>query len=121
MVGDGGSHGISGGQRKRVSIGMELVADPAVLMLDEPTSGLDSATSVQILRELARTARNASVAVAAVVHTPPKAAFETFDDLVLMATGGGVVYAGARLAASDYFAARGFDAAAKRCALGMGC
>ena len=49
QIGDAETRGISGGQRKRVNIGMELVADPTVLFLDEPTSGLDSTSSFEIL------------------------------------------------------------------------
>jgi len=48
-IGDGMKRGISGGQKKRVSIGMELVANPALLILDEPTTGLDSTTSMEIV------------------------------------------------------------------------
>ncbi len=52
--GEGGTAGISGGQRKRVNIGYELVAYPKILFLDEPTSGLDSTTSLSIGRSLER-------------------------------------------------------------------
>lgn len=51
LVGDETTRGISGGERKRVNIGIELAADPSILLLDEPTSGLDSAGSMQVRRE----------------------------------------------------------------------
>ena len=52
VIGDEKKRGISGGQRKRVNVGMEMVADPSVLFLDEPTSGLDSTTSYDLVAAL---------------------------------------------------------------------
>lgn len=52
--GSGRIRGVSGGERRRVTIGMELVTDPAILVLDEPTSGLDSFTAVNLIRTLRR-------------------------------------------------------------------
>lgn len=52
MVGDSFNRGISGGEKKRVSIGIELVSDPNLLFLDEPTTGLDSSTALDIIKEL---------------------------------------------------------------------
>ncbi len=48
LIGDETTRGISGGQRKRVNIGIEMAADPCIILLDEPTSGLDSAGSLQV-------------------------------------------------------------------------
>lgn len=50
--GSGGVRGVSGGERRRAAIGMELVIDPAVLLLDEPTSGLDSFTALKFMQSL---------------------------------------------------------------------
>lgn len=52
MIGDEEVRGISGGQRKRVNVGLELVADPVMLFLDEPTSGLDSTSSKMVISAL---------------------------------------------------------------------
>mmetsp|Transcript_59762 Transcript_59762/g.146702 ORF Transcript_59762/g.146702 Transcript_59762/m.146702 type:complete len:251 (-) Transcript_59762:3446-4198(-) len=75
IIGDEIQRGISGGQRKRVNVAMELVADPSLLALDEPTSGLDSTTSYSLtetLHSLAKTGVN----VAAVLHQPKNEIFE---------------------------------------------
>ena len=68
-IGDEEARGISGGQRKRVNIGMELVADPTVLFLDEPTSGLDSTSSRDVTRALHRVSRR-GLTVILVLHQP---------------------------------------------------
>ncbi|KAG0371049.1 hypothetical protein BGZ54_000967 [Gamsiella multidivaricata] len=107
-VGDAEKRGISGGQRKRVNIGMELVTDPSILFLDEPTSGLDSSTSGDVCRLLKSIARKKGLTVAAVIHSPSPVAFDQFDDLLLLGHGGRVVYHGPRTEASAYFAAIGF-------------
>jgi ABC-type multidrug transport system ATPase subunit len=68
IIGDEETRGISGGQRKRVNIGMELVASPSILFLDEPTSGLDSSTSMDVCQRLKEIAQEANIIVAAVIH-----------------------------------------------------
>ncbi|KAG2488029.1 hypothetical protein HYH03_013335 [Edaphochlamys debaryana] len=108
MIGDAaaGIKGISGGQKRRVSMGIELVKDPRVLLLDEPTSGLDSETALQVavtMRQLARQGRT----VMATLHQPSSDMGEMFDDLVLMA-GGRAVYVGPWGAATDFFGRNGF-------------
>jgi len=61
--------GISGGERKRVSIGYELITEPSLLLLDEPTSGLDSSTALRIILLLKNEARR-GVAVLTTIHQP---------------------------------------------------
>ena len=76
--------GVSGGERKRTSIGVELITDPNLIFLDEPTTGLDSftATSVmEILRDLARSGRT----IVSTIHQPNSDIFEMFDRLMLLA------------------------------------
>ncbi|KAJ3014597.1 hypothetical protein HKX48_005071 [Thoreauomyces humboldtii] len=109
IVGDEVTRGISGGQRKRVNIGMELVAAPVCLMLDEPTSGLDSATSFEVCKLLHTIAREQRMTIAAVVHSPSPTAFEQFDDLLLLGKGGRTVYMGPRDRAAKYFESIGFE------------
>lgn len=69
LVGTVEKRGISGGQRKRVNVGLEMVMEPSLLLLDEPTSGLDSASSQLLLRALRREALE-GVSVCLVVHQP---------------------------------------------------
>jgi ABC-type multidrug transport system ATPase subunit len=108
IIGDEEERGISGGQRKRVNIGMELVAEPSVLFLDEPTSGLDSSTAYDVCFNLRHIARQQGLTVAAVVHSPSPATFKQFDDLLLLGKGGKVIYMGPREKAGEYFKACGF-------------
>jgi ABC-type multidrug transport system ATPase subunit len=108
IVGDEAKRGISGGQRKRVNIGMELVAEPSVLFLDEPTSGLDSSTALEVCTLLRRIAERRKLTVAAVIHSPSPSAFAQFHDLLLLGKGGQVVYMGPRDGAVHYFEECGF-------------
>lgn len=77
---------LSGGERKRLSIALELVADPTIFFLDEPTSGLDEVTAAQcirLLRDLAKQDRT----VICTLHQPSGAIFELFDNIYLLAQG----------------------------------
>lgn len=105
-IGSADERGLSGGQRKRVSIGLELLTNPAVLLCDEPTSGLDAkmaADVVAILRQLSRRGRT----VVATIHQPSFQLFSAFDELLLLRAGR-VAYAGAISAAAAHFEAAGF-------------
>lgn len=94
QIGDERMRGISGGERKRVNIAMELVGFPSILLLDEPTSGLDSSTSVDLCALLRNLAKNEMLTIAAVIHSPPQGAYMQFDDLLLLEKGGRVGYHG---------------------------
>lgn len=85
-IGDERTRGVSGGQRKRVNIGIELVADPKVLFLDEPTSGLDSTTATSLCSTLKKIASIRQMTIAAVIHQPSLSSFLEFDDLLLLGT-----------------------------------
>ncbi|KAI8905545.1 P-loop containing nucleoside triphosphate hydrolase protein [Gorgonomyces haynaldii] len=108
VIGDEETRGISGGQRKRVNIGMELVAEPSVLFLDEPTSGLDSSTSYEVCANLRQIAEQQGLTVAAVIHSPSPATFKQFHDFMLLGKGGHVVYIGPREGCVEYFKKIGF-------------
>jgi ABC-type multidrug transport system ATPase subunit len=109
IVGSVEKRGISGGQKKRVNIGLELVADPDVLFLDEPTSGLDSTSSEIILaalKELSRLGRT----IIMVIHQPRYSIFASMDNVIFLGTGGKTVYSGSPIDATDYFEMLGFYA-----------
>ncbi|KAL0303260.1 UNVERIFIED_CONTAM: ABC transporter G family member 24 [Sesamum radiatum] len=106
LVGTVEKRGISGGQRKRVNVGLELVMEPSLLFLDEPTSGLDSSSSQLLLRALRREALE-GVNICMVVHQPSYTLFQMFDDLILLAKGGLTVYHGPVKRVEEYFAGLG--------------
>jgi len=103
--GDVDTRGLSGGERKRASIGIELVTCPSLLVLDEPTSGLD-ATSAQQLVQTLKMLHGTSVL--AVLHQPRPECVALFDTLMLLAPGGRTVYCAAAAGAQDYFDAVGY-------------
>jgi len=93
---------ISGGQRKRLNIGLELLREPAVLFCDEPTSGLssrDSENIIDLLKELALKGK----LVFAVIHQPSSDIFKKFDRLLILDTGGYQIYYGNPVDAIVYF------------------
>ncbi|ERM94849.1 ABC transporter G family member 28 isoform X1 [Amborella trichopoda] len=108
LVGTVEKRGISGGQRKRVNVGLEMVMEPSLLILDEPTSGLDSSSSLLLLRALRREALE-GVNISMVVHQPSYALFKMFDDLILLAKGGLTVYHGSVKKVEEYFGNLGIN------------
>ena len=101
-IGDETQRGISGGQRKRVNVGMEMVADPSLLFLDEPTSGLDSTTSFDLIDAL-RILADKGVNVMAVLHQPSFELYQKFTNVLLLGRGGKTVYLGKSDQALQYF------------------
>jgi ABC-type multidrug transport system ATPase subunit len=97
--------GISGGERKRTSVGVELVVRPAMVFLDEPTSGLDSFSAVQLCQVLKKVA-NAGSSVLFTIHQPASEIFNSFDSLILL-NKGRVMYNGPVPDVAEYFEVRG--------------
>jgi ABC-type multidrug transport system ATPase subunit/ABC-type multidrug transport system permease subunit len=81
-------------EAKRTTMGVELVADPSILMLDEPTSGLDSVGALTVMRSIGEI-KKTGVTVVVVIHQPSENLFDYFDSLLLLKRGGRVVYFGA--------------------------
>jgi ABC-type multidrug transport system ATPase subunit len=93
---------ISGGQRKRLNISLELIREPAILFLDEPTSGLssrDSENILDLLKELARKGKLLFI----VIHQPSSDIFKMFDKLIILDTGGYLIYNGNPIDSIEYF------------------
>ena len=97
---------LSGGEIRRVSIGLELVAECEVLLTDEPTSGVDSSTALNIVKLLKKLSRNGRV-VAATLHQPSSSINNVIDDLILMSRGE-VCYAGPYSKLLSHFESIGF-------------
>lgn len=107
IVGSVEKRGISGGQKKRVNIGVEFVADPTVCFLDEPTSGL-GATDTLVVMKACRSMSFTHRSIISVIHQPRYAVFTLFHDVMLLGVGGHVVYFGPSDKALQYFEMIGF-------------
>ena len=93
---------ISGGQRKRLNIALELIREPSILFIDEPTSGLssrDSENVMDLLRELALKGKLIFV----VIHQPSSEIYKMFDKMIILDTGGYMIYYGNPVEAVMYF------------------
>ena len=102
IIGDQEKRGISGGQRKRVNVGIELVACPIAVFLDEPTSGLDSSSSMEVCQCLQEIAKS-GMTVITVIHQPRYEIFNMFDNLLLLGKGGKTIYLGPVTRVEEYF------------------
>ena len=83
-VGDQRKRGVSGGQRKRVNLAMELLTDPPILVLDEPTSGLSSTDTISVL-ELLRSLADSGKTILVTIHQPSLEAYRKFDAVAVIA------------------------------------
>lgn len=99
--------GVSGGERKRTSIGMELITDPSILFLDEPTTGLDSSTANAVLLLLKRMSKHGRTIIFS-IHQPRYSIFKLFDSLTLLASGK-LMFHGPAQVALEYFASAGYQ------------
>lgn len=106
-IGGEGVKGISGGERKRLAISLELLQEPKVLLLDEPTSGLDSKTADDLVRYLYQLAIVDSLTIIMTVHQPRVSIFSKFERILIMARGA-AVYFGSVDGALDFYEANGF-------------
>ncbi|KAI5318780.1 hypothetical protein L3X38_038488 [Prunus dulcis] len=105
MIGGSFVRGVSGGERKRVCIGNEIIINPSLLFLDEPTSGLDSTTALRIVQMLQDIAE-AGKTVVTTIHQPSSRLFHKFDKLILLGKGS-LLYFGKASEAMVYFSSIG--------------
>ncbi|GLT97955.1 hypothetical protein SLE2022_154940 [Rubroshorea leprosula] len=108
-IGGWGAKGLSGGQKRRVSICIEMLTHPRLLFLDEPTSGLDSAASYYVMSRIASLNRRDGIGrtIVASIHQPSSEVFQLFTNLYLLSSGR-TVYFGPASATSEFFALNGF-------------
>ncbi|KAF5764049.1 putative ABC transporter, AAA+ ATPase domain, ABC-2 type transporter [Helianthus annuus] len=97
--------GVSGGERKRVSIGQEMLVNPSLLLLDEPTSGLDSTTALRIIATLKGLARGGR-SVVTTIHQPSSRLYWMFDKVVVLSDGC-PIYSGQTGQVMEYFSSIG--------------
>jgi len=106
IIGNDKTRGVSGGERKRVSIAVQLLSDPAVLFLDEPTSGLDSFQSLAVMEAMKNLASNGRLVIS-VIHQPRSSIYEMFDQLLVLSEGR-TMYFGDAKEAVKYFTIQGY-------------
>ncbi|KAK7396530.1 hypothetical protein VNO78_17601 [Psophocarpus tetragonolobus] len=92
VIGHEGHRGVSGGERRRVSIGTDIIHDPIVLFLDEPTSGLDSTSAFMVVKVLQRIAQSGSIVIMS-IHQPSYRIVSLLDHLIFLSHGN-TVYSG---------------------------
>lgn len=102
IIGDEGHRGVSGGERRRVSIGIDIIHDPIILFLDEPTSGLDSTSAFMVVKVLQRIAQSGSIVIMS-VHQPSYRILGLLDRLLFLSRGQ-TVFSGTPADLMEYFA-----------------
>ncbi|CAB1099471.1 ABC [Ectocarpus sp. CCAP 1310/34] len=108
VVGNVFLRGTSGGQKRRTSIGVELVFQRKILFLDEPTSGLDAASASEIMDLLSGLASDTGMIIISSVHQPSSRVFNSFDQVILL-TMGQTAYFGPAVDSLDHFARLGHE------------
>ncbi|XP_028553232.1 ABC transporter G family member 7 isoform X2 [Dendrobium catenatum] len=108
IVGDAKVRGISGGEKKRLSLACELIASPSVIFADEPTTGLDAFQAEKVMETLQQLAQEGHTVICS-IHQPRSSVYNNFDDIVLLSEGS-VVYNGpAKDEPLKYFAKFGYE------------
>ncbi|XVF69603.1 hypothetical protein PTKIN_Ptkin11bG0094300 [Pterospermum kingtungense] len=112
LIGNWHLRGVSGGEKKRLSIALEILTRPRLLFLDEPTSGLDSASAFFVIQTLRNVGLDGRTIISS-IHQPSSEVFSLFDDLFLLSNGEQVYFGEAKMAAK-FFAEAGFPCPSRR-------
>ncbi|KAI5306171.1 hypothetical protein KEM56_002010 [Ascosphaera pollenicola] len=104
-IGTSTKKGCSGGEKRRTSIGVQLLANPSILFCDEPTTGLDAMSALQVIRTLKKLAENGRTVIVS-IHAPRSEIWQLFDRVILLSQGS-LLYAGPTGSALDHFASCG--------------
>ncbi|CCI49083.1 unnamed protein product [Albugo candida] len=107
QVGDLFHKGISNGQRKRLSIAVELLSNPSILLLDEPTSGLDSSSAFNVVQHLSNLCKDGKTVVVT-IHQPSSSIYEFLTNLMILSSGE-MVYFGSGANAINHFTSIGYQ------------
>ena len=99
--------GLSGGQRRRLSLGVALLKSPTLLFLDEPTTGLDAAAAENIMQEIVQMARSENLIILCTIHQPSTKVYNGFDQVMILSKGR-EAFAGDVHEAIPYFESIGF-------------
>jgi ATP-binding cassette subfamily G (WHITE) protein 2 len=107
---------VSGGEKRRVSIGVDLIHDPSVLFLDEPTSGLNNTSALQVMQILSQMAVTRHRTILLTIHQPKCWLIETINKFLVLARGN-VIYHGGISGMADHFNGLGHSMPAHVCVL----
>lgn len=108
VIGSDFKRGISGGEKRRVSIACELVTSPSILFLDEPTSGLDAYNARNVVECLVKLTRDFNRTIVFTIHQPRSNIVSLFDKLVLLSEGD-LIYSGDMIKCNNFFAKNGYQ------------
>lgn len=107
VIGSDFQRGISGGEKRRVSIACEMVTSPSLLFLDEPTSGLDAYNARNVVECLVKLSRDFQRTIVFTIHQPRSNIVSLFDKLILLSEGD-LVYSGEMIKCNDFFSKNGY-------------
>ncbi len=105
----GAASGLSGGERRRLSVALELMTEPKIFLADEPTTGLDSSQAGKVVNLISKLAKERNIPSICTLHQPRSSIWKMLDEFILLAPGGKMCYAGNRNDATAYFKEIGYE------------